>query len=81
MAIKGYCGNECGCSDKCSKCGLDLAIPCSPSCENLTEDGMIRVSRCLEDGCEEIRYIFDVLDWTDKEIIEEYGENAQYPYL
>ena len=80
MAIKGYCGGECGCMDKCKKCGLDLSMPCSPSCENLTRDGMIKIASCLADKCEEVKYIFDVLDETDEEIIAKYGEIAPYPY-
>lgn len=80
MAIKGYCGGECGCMKKCAKCMLDLSMPCSPSCDNLTEDGMIHIAKCLRDGCEEVRYIFDVLEKTDEEIIAMYGEIAPYPY-
>lgn len=80
MAIKGYCGGECGCMKKCAKCTLDLSMPCSPSCDNLTEDGMIHIAKCLQDGCEEVRYIFDVLEKTDEEIIAMYGEIAPYPY-
>ena len=80
MALRGYCGGECGCMDKCNNCNLDMTIPCSPSCENLTEDGMIKIAKCLEDGCEEVKYIFDVIRKTNEEIIEEYGDIAPYPY-
>ncbi len=80
MAIRGYCGGECGCMDKCNGCKLDMTIPCSPSCENLTEDGMIKIAKCLADGCVEVKYIFDVLYKTNEEIIAEYGEIAVYPY-
>lgn len=80
MAITGYCGGECGFLTKCNKCRLDQAIPCSPNCENLTEDGNIKVSECLRSGCEEVKYIFDVLHKTDAQIIEEYGATAPYPY-
>lgn len=65
---------------KCNGCKLDMTIPCSPSCENLTEDGMIKIAKCLEDGCVEVKYIFDVLYKTNEEIIAEYGEIAVYPY-
>ena len=80
MAIKGYCGRECGSIEECSGCVLDQTIPCSPSCENLTEDGMIKIAECLKAGCEEVKYIFDVIKKTDEEVIEEYGEIAPYPY-
>lgn len=80
MAIRGYCGGNCGFMDKCNNCKLDMTIPCSPSCENLTEDGMIKIAKCLKDGCEEVKYIFDVVHKTDEEIIAEYGEIAPYPY-
>lgn len=80
MAIKGYCGGECGCAEKCNSCSLDMSIPCSPSCENLTEDGNIHIAGCLKSKCEEVRYIFDALDKTDGEIMAEYGEYAPYPY-
>ena len=89
MAIKGYCGGECGGMEKCNKCSLDLSMPCSPSCDNLTEDGMIKIAKCLADGCEEVKYIFkddeaetdeEILGKTDEEIIAEYGEVAEYPY-
>ena len=80
MALKGYCGGECGCMDKCNGCRLDMTIPCSPSCDNLTEDGMINIAKCLEDGCEEVKYIFNVIHKTNEEIITEYGKVAPYPY-
>lgn len=79
MAIKGYCGGECGCMKECNSCKLDMTIPCSPSCENLTEDGMIKIAQCLADGCEEVKYIFDVINLTDDEIITKYGKIAPYP--
>lgn len=79
MAIKGYCGGECGCTDKCNTCALDMSIPCSPNCENLTSSGMIKVAKCLEEGCEEVKHIFNALNKTDNEIIKEYGEVALYP--
>lgn len=74
---KEWCGRVC--SD-CSGCRLDERIPCSPDCENLTEDGKIKLKQCLESGCNEPRYIFDMLGKTDSEIIEIYGEVAVYPY-
>ena len=80
MAIKGYCGGVCGDMEKCGKCKLDMTIPCSPSCENLTEDGNINVAKCLADGCEEVKYIFGVHHKTNEEIIAEYGAVAPYPY-
>lgn len=77
MAITGYCGAECG---NCSGCSLDERIPCSPNCENLTEDGRILIKECLKEECEEVKYIFDMVDKTDEAIIAEYGEIAPYPY-
>lgn len=81
MAIGGYCGGECGCMEKCNDCKLDLSMPCSPSCKNLTEDGMINIAGCLRDECEEVKYIFyGHEDVSAEEILKEYGEIAQYPY-
>lgn len=71
MAIKGYCGGDCGNMSKCSKCELDLLIPCSPNCENLTEDGMIKIAKCLADGCDEIKHIFGVAHKSDEEVIHD----------
>lgn len=77
MALKEHCGKNC--SDCKNPCKLDETIPCSPDCENLTKDGKIKITKCLEDGCAEIRYIFDMLQSTDKEIINKYGDIAVYP--
>ena len=77
MAIKGHCGGGCG---ECRGCRLDKMIPCSPNCENLTPDGMINIDGCLRSKCEEVKYIFDMEDSTDDEIVERYGEIAPYPY-
>lgn len=80
MAVKGYCGGNCGEEKRCEKCRLDQMIPCSPNCENLTADGKIRIKRCLEEGCEEVKYIFGMPDRSDEEIIQLYGDIAPYPY-
>ena len=80
MAIRGYCGGQCGEMNRCYDCELDECIPCSPSCENLTEDGMIKITQCLRDGCEEVKYIFDAIHMTNEELIAEYGEITEYPY-
>lgn len=77
MAIRGYCGKECG---DCAGCALDERIPCSPACENLTKDGKIKIKECLREKCEEVKYIFDMVDKSDEEIIAKYGEIAEYPY-
>lgn len=78
MAIKGYCGNRC--YDCEHECELSMTIPCSPNCDNLTEDAKIKIKNCLEEGCPEVRYIFDMVNATDEEVIREYGEIAEYPY-
>lgn len=78
MAIKNWCGDKCA---ECNKsCILDQSIPCSPDCEKLTEDENIKIAECLKVGCEEIRYIFDMVEATDEEIIDKYGTIAPYPY-
>ena len=77
MAIRGYCGKKCS---QCTGCSLDEIIPCSPDCENLTEDRKIFIKRCLADKCEEVKYIFDMVGYTDEKIIENYGDIAPYPY-
>lgn len=79
MAIKGYCGKR-KCCDCHTVCLLDEQIPCSPDCENLTEDGMIQIEECLKAKCEETQYIFDMVGCSDEEIIERYGKIAVYPY-
>ena len=79
MAIKGYCGLK-KCNECLSSCNLDELISCSPDCENLTDDGKINIKECLEVKCEEVKYIFDMVVCSDKEIIEKYGEIAKYPY-
>lgn len=80
MAIKGYCGGDCGNEKRCEQCRLDLSIPCSPNCENLTEEGNIKIKNCLADKCEVVKYIFDMVRNTDEEILKAYGDVAPYPY-
>lgn len=77
MAIRGYCGKKCG---DCNGCSLDETIPCSPDCENLTKDGKIHIRECLNSGCEEVKYIFDMVGCSNEDIVEQYGETALYPY-
>ena len=77
MAIKSYCGKQCS---QCAGCSLDERIPCSPDCENLTEDGKIFIKGCLDAKCEEVKYIFDMVGCTDEKVIENYGDIAPYPY-
>jgi len=72
MAHKNWCKRPC--SDCKKPCSLDGTIPCSPDCGNLTEDGYILVKQCLSDGCEEIKYIFNMADATEQEILERYGD-------
>ena len=79
MALKGYCGLHT-CCDCSLGCRLDQMIPCSPDCENLTEDGKILVEKCLQSGCEEVKYIFDMANASDIEVVKEYGPVAIYPY-
>lgn len=79
MALKGYC-KKSACSDCKKPCRLDESIPCSPDCGNLTEDGKILIEKCLQAGCEEVKYIFGMPNASDKEIIAQYGKSAPYPY-
>ena len=79
MALKGYCGLH-ACYDCTLGCKLDQRIPCSPDCENLTEDGKILVEKCLEANCEEVKYIFDMANVSDDEVLKAYGPVAPYPY-
>lgn len=60
------------------ECQVDLSMPCSPYCENLTEDGHILVKKCIESGCDAVNSVFDEFD-NDK-LIEEYGDVAVFPY-
>lgn len=77
MALKQWCGKDCG---ECKGCELDEMIPCSPDCENLTEDGKIKVKQCLESGCEEVKVIFHAESLSDEEFIKKFGEVADYPF-
>jgi len=81
MSIKKSCSKKC--CDCSTSCRLDEEIPCSPDCENLTgsvSTGVkIRVKKCLEERCEEVKHIFGTNE-TEK-IIEKYGEITEYPYL
>lgn len=79
MAIMGYCKKQ-ACSDCKKPCKLDESIPCSPDCENLTEDGEILIEKCLKDECEEVKYIFGMPNATDGELMAAYGRRASYPY-
>lgn len=79
MALTGYC-KERPCCDCKKPCRLDEAIPCSPDCENLTEDGRILVGKCLQAKCEEVKYIFGMPDAADEEVLKQYGTVAPYPY-
>lgn len=77
MPVKGYCGKACA---ECEGCHIDSIIPCLPDCKNLTEDGQIKIKDCLSEGCSEVKYIFDMVQATDAEILDKYGEVAEYPY-
>ena len=78
MALKQWCGRKCS---KCRGCKLDERIPCSPDCENLTEDGKIKVKACLESGCEEVKYVLHEEGLSDEEIFAKFGEVTEYPYM
>lgn len=78
MALSGWCGGSCGNEKKCADCRLDQSIPCSPNCENLTQDGIINLKKCFADGCEEPKYIFGMPEATAEEIIARYGAIAPY---
>ena len=79
MAIKGYCKRQ-SCADCTTSCILDELIPCSPDCENLTDDGKILIEKCLQDKCEEVKYLFNMEDRSDEELLREYGSVNDYPY-
>ena len=79
MAIKGYCGLK-SCCDCSTGCDLDDSIPCSPDCENLTQDGNILIGNCLKAQCEEVKYIFGMPACSDGELMQSYGPIAKYPY-
>lgn len=78
MAHKNWCGKPC-CDCK-KPCELDETISCSPDCENLTPDGKIKIKACLEAGCENVKYLFDMARATDQKILDRYGEIAPFPY-
>ena len=78
MAINGYCGKR-SCCDCTSPCKLDQEIPCSPDCENL--DGQtIKIAECLKAGCEEVKYIFDMVGCSDEELLDAFGKETLFPY-
>ena len=78
MALRQWCGRECG---ECKGCRLDEMIPCSPDCENLTEDGKIKVKACLESECEEVKYAFGAENLSNEELLTKFGEVTEYPYF
>lgn len=78
MALRQWCGRECG---ECKGCKLDEMIPCSPDCENLTEDGKIKVKACLESECEEVKYAFGAENLSNEELLTKFGEVTEYPYF
>lgn len=55
IAHKNWCKRPC--CDCTAPCGSDETIPCSPDCENLTEDGQPLTEQCLASGCDGIKYI------------------------
>lgn len=77
MTHKNWCGNKCC---ECKKdCLVNQSIPCSPSCDNLIGEN-INIRGCLDAGCEEVYYIFDVEVGAEEELINAYGKVAEYPY-
>lgn len=83
MAHEKWCGKVC--LDCKTACSLDERIPCSPDCKNLEGD-KIKLAQCLEDGCEEVGYIFDVqnpenlTENVKAALIAQYGKVGEYPY-
>lgn len=77
MLNRDFCNNG-KCSECSTSCALDMSIPCSPDCPNLTSDGMIFTKKCIESGCDAINIVFGTDD--NEEIIEQYGEISTYPY-
>lgn len=77
MALKQWCGKECS---ECNGCKLDEMIPCSPDCENLTEDRKIKVKACLEFGCKEVKYVLGAENLSKEELLTKFGEVAKYLY-
>lgn len=75
---KEWCGKTC--CDCEHPCKLDKVIPCSPDCENLTENGYIKVKECLDAGCDNIKHIFNMADATDAEVLAKYGTITIFPY-
>lgn len=65
---KDYCGGTCGEEEKCSECWIDKAFPCSPSCENMLEDGSPDVEKCKAINC-------DAYEWDEYEAEDEDEES------
>lgn len=80
MAMKEWCGGNCGMEKHCQNCKIDSRIPCSPNCENLTPERMIKILDCFQSGCDEPKYIFGMPDATNEEVIKRYVSVAPYPY-
>lgn len=61
---KDWCGKPC---EDCGKpCWVDESIPCSPSCEMLSEDGFpIDIEACFSCGCDAYEsmkaYLHDII--------------------
>ena len=51
MLQREWCDNG-QCSDCTAYCRLDESMPCSPDCENITEDGAFLIEKCTAAKCD-----------------------------
>ena len=54
MAMKEWCGGNCGMEKHCQNCKIDSRIPCSPNCENLTPESFLYN---LNQGVDQRKYL------------------------
>ena len=74
------CNNARACCDCQHPCRLDESIPCSPDCENLTDDGIVLLAQCIADGCDAVASLLpDFEDMAPETFLVKFGDTYQIP--
>ena len=82
MIDREWC-NHGGCAECTSPCLIDERIPCSPDCSNLTPEGKIVLSNCIEVGCDAFYCLLppEAETKTAEELLILYGKTIDIPDL
>lgn len=80
MLDRKWCNNG-ECAECISRCSLDERIPCSPDCNNVTPEGKILISKCMESGCDAFYCLLPPGAETKSadEILDTYGNEIELP--